>query len=103
MYRRLVLGGGGVVAAATAVAALGFPTAEGRRAHAETRSRWDTDTQLVAAPRAAQLAQLRRGGFDVLVIGGAQRAEAALRQWLLTACQVEPRALVQHWTPPRAA
>ena len=101
MYRRLVLGGGGVVAAATAVAALGFPTAEGRRA--ETRSRWDADTQLVAAPRAAQLAQLRRGGFDVLVIGGARRAEAAPRQWLLTARQAEPRAQVQHWTPPRAA
>ncbi len=70
--RRLSLMGGSVTAAAAvAAAALGVSPADGGRVHAETRQcAWD-DVTAAPAPRAAQLAQLRRGGFDVLVIGGA--------------------------------
>ena len=65
--RRALLAVGGV---GVAGAAAYFTPDPELQARATTLHAWD-DAQAAPAPRAAQLARLRAGNFDVLVIGGA--------------------------------
>jgi hypothetical protein len=95
--RRALLAVGGVGAAG--VAAYFTPDSE-LHARATTPHAWD-DAQAAPAPRAAQLARLHAGKFDVLVIGGVSRPAPAL-------CRLEPRtdscsALGYNVRPPGGA